>query len=41
MKKILCPIFSRIIECDKTQWTICTGLKCNLTITVEPIGAYF
>ena len=41
MKKILCAIFSRIIECDKTQWTIWTGLKYNLTFTVGPIGAYF
>ena len=41
MKKILWPIFSRIIECDKPQGTVCLGPKGVLTITLEPIRALF
>ena len=41
MKKILWPIFSRIIECDKPQGTVCKGQKAVLTITVELIRAFF
>ena len=41
MKKILWPIFSRIIERDKPQRTVFKGPKAVLTITVEPIRAFF
>ena len=41
MKKILWPIFSRIIECNKPQRTVCKGPKAVLTFTVEPIRAFF
>ena len=41
MKKILWPIFSRIIECHKPQWTFYKGPKGILTITVEFIRAFF
>ena len=41
MKKILWPIFSRFIECNKPQGTVCKGPKAVLTITVEPIRAFF
>ena len=41
MKNILWPIFSRNIECDKPQVTICKGPKGILTIIVEPIRAFF
>ena len=37
VKKKVWPTFSRIIEFDKPQWTICKGPKGNLTITVEVI----
>ena len=33
-------IFSRIIECDKPQGTICKGLTGNLTITVKVIRSF-
>ena len=41
VKKRFWPIFSRIVECDKPQETVCMGPKGILTITVEPIGALF
>ena len=41
MKKLLWPFSSRIIECDKPQWTICKGPPAILTITVELIRAFF
>ena len=41
MKKILWPISSRIIECDKPQGAVCMGQKAVLTITVELIRAFF
>ena len=41
MKKVLWPIFSPIIECDKPQWTIYKGPQAILTIIVEPIRAFF
>ena len=41
MKKILWSIFSLIIECDKPQGTVSMGPKAVLTITVEPIRAFF
>ena len=40
MKKILWPIFSPIIECDKPQGTIYNGPQAILTITVEIIRAF-
>ena len=41
MKKILWPIFSRNIECDKPQVTIFKVPKGILTIVVEPLRAFF
>ena len=35
VKKSFCPIFSRIIECDKSQAMNCNGPKSIQTITVE------
>ena len=35
VKKSFWPIFSRIIECDKCQGTMCKGPTGILTITVE------
>ena len=40
VKRILWPIFSRIIECDKTMGTICNGSTGILTITVEDIRSF-
>ena len=41
MIKILLPIFSHNIECDKPQGTFCKGSQAILTITVELIRAFF
>ena len=41
MKKILWPIFSQIIECNKPQGTVCKDPKAVVTITVEPKRALF
>ena len=41
MKKTLWPIFSRIIECDKPQGTICKGPKDFLVVTLELIRELF
>ena len=41
MKKILWPIFSRNIECDKPQGTVCKGPKGFLVISVEVIRDFF
>ena len=41
VKKTLWPNFSRIIERDKHQWTICKGPKGFLVITVELIREFF
>ena len=41
MIKILLPIFSHNIECDKPQGTFCKGPQAILTITVELIRAFF
>ena len=41
MIKILLPIFSHNIECDKPQGTFCKGPQAILTITVEFIRAFF
>ena len=41
MKKIMWPTFSRIIECDKHQRTICKGPQAVPTITVESMRAFF
>ena len=41
MKKLLWPFSSRIIECDKPQWTIFKGPKGILTLIVELIRAFF
>ena len=41
VKKILWPVFYRIIECDKPQRTNFKGPKGILTITVEPMRAFF
>ena len=41
MTKILLPIFSHNIECDKPQGTVCKGPKGILTMIVEPIRAFF
>ena len=35
------PIFSPIIECHKPQRTVCKDPKGILTITVEPMRAFF
>ena len=40
-KKILFPIFSRNIECDKPQGRIYKGPQAILTITLELIRAFF
>ena len=40
MKKILWPIFSPIMECDKPLGTIYKGPQAILTITVELIRAF-
>ena len=40
-KKTMWPIFSRIIECGKSQGTIFKGPKAILTITVDLIRAFF
>ena len=40
-KNILWPNFSRIVECDKPQGTICKGPQGLPTKTVELIGAFF
>ena len=37
VKKIMWPIFFRIIECDKPQKTISKGLEGNLTSIVQAI----
>ena len=41
MKKLLWPIFSPIIECDKPQGTFCKVPKGILVITVEFIRELF
>ena len=41
MKKLLSHFFSRNIECDKPQGTLCKGPQAILTITVELIRAFF
>ena len=41
VKNIMRPIFSRFIECDKPQRTICKGSQAFLTITVVLIGSFF
>ena len=41
VKKLLWPIFSRIIECHKAQGTVSKGPKSFLTFTVELIRAFF
>ena len=40
VKKRFWPIFSRIIECDKCQGTLCKGPKGILTFIVEVIGSF-
>ena len=40
-KKKLWPIFSPVIECHKPQQTFCKDPKGILTITVEPMRAFF
>ena len=39
MKKNIWSFFSRILDCDKPQGTICKGPKGSLTFTVELIGS--
>ena len=41
MIKILLPIFSHNIECDKPQGTFCKGPQAILTFTVELIRVFF
>ena len=41
MIKILLPIFSHNIECDKPQGTIFKVPEGILTIVVEPLRAFF
>ena len=39
--KSFCPIFHRIIECDKTRETTNKSPQVFLTITVKFLGAFF
>ena len=41
MDKSFWPIFRRVIECDKAQGTIYMAPQAILTITLEPIRAFF